>query len=185
MFFLCIRALLDDLSTTLGPHRLILAYLDDIYIFSNDPNALEDVQAFFTARHPSIHLNMAKSKTAALQEARETGLQLLGSCVGPTAARDRFFEAKVAAEEALLAKLVDMPHQHALLVLRQCLQQNLRHLQRSLRSDDLKHLWERLDTSLANSVRRTRAAASPAPSQAVDEALIALLSNSAAWASYP
>jgi hypothetical protein len=124
MFSLGIRALLDDLSTTLGPHRLILAYLDDIYILSNDPNALGEVQAFFSARQPSIQLNMVKSKTTALQEARETGLQLLGSYVGPTAARERFLEAKIIAEEALLAKLVNLPHQHALLVLQQCLQQN-------------------------------------------------------------
>jgi hypothetical protein len=123
MFSLGIRALLDDLASTLGPQRLILAYLDDIYILSNDPRALEDVQAFFADRQPSIELTMAKSKTTALEEARETGLQLLGSCIGPTAARERFLEAKIAAEESLLAKLVDLPHQHALLVLRQCLQQ--------------------------------------------------------------
>jgi hypothetical protein len=174
MFSLGIWALLADLSTTLGPHRLILAYLDDIYILSNDPNALEDGQAFFSARQPPIQLNMAKSKRMTLQKARETGLQLLGSCIVPTAARERFLEAKVVAEETLLAKLVDLPHQHALLVLRQCLQQNLRHLQRSLHSDDLEHLWERLDTSLANSVRRVRTAGSPAPSQAIDDTLIAL-----------
>jgi hypothetical protein len=55
---------------------------------------------------------MAKNKTTTLQEARETGLQLLGSCIDPTAARARFLETKIAAEEALLAKLVDLPHQH-------------------------------------------------------------------------
>jgi hypothetical protein len=174
MFSLGIRQLLDDLASTLGPQRLILAYLDDIYILSNNPNAPEDVQAFFSASQPFIQLNMVKSKATALQEARETGLQLLGRCIGPTAVRERFLEATIAGEEALLAKLVDLPHQHALLVLRQCLQQNLRHLQRSLRSDDLGHLWERLDASLANSVRRIRAAAYPAPSPAVDNALIAL-----------
>jgi hypothetical protein len=139
MFFLGIRQLLDDLATTLGPERLILAYLDDIYILSNDPNALEDVQASFASRQPSIQLNMAKSKTTALQEARERGMQLLGSCIGPIAVREHFLEAEIAAEEALLAKLVDLPQQHALLVLRQCLQQNLRHLQRSLQSDHLEH----------------------------------------------
>jgi hypothetical protein len=66
MFSLGIRALLDDLSTTLGPQRLILTYLDDIYILSKDPNALEDVQDFLSARQPSIQLNMAKSRTTAL-----------------------------------------------------------------------------------------------------------------------
>jgi hypothetical protein len=174
MFSLVIRALLDDLALTLGPERLILAYLGDIYILSNNPNALEDVQAFFSARPPSIQLNKAKSNTAALQVAKEQGVQLLSSCIGPTAVGERFLEAKLAAEEAVLAKLVDLPHQHALLVLRQCLQQNLPHLQRSLRSDDLEHPWERLDVSLANSVRRIRAAASLAPSLAIDNALIAL-----------
>jgi hypothetical protein len=101
-------------------------------------------------------------------------MQLLGSCIGPTAVIERFLEANITAEETLLAKLVALPHQHALLVLRQCLQQNLRHLQRSLHSDDLEHLWERLDASLGNSVRRIRAAASVAPSLAVDNALISL-----------
>jgi hypothetical protein len=70
IFSLGIRQLLDDLASTLGPERLILAYLDDIYILSNDPNALEDVQAIFAAPQPSIQLNMARSKTTALQEAR-------------------------------------------------------------------------------------------------------------------
>jgi hypothetical protein len=57
MFSHGIRALLDDLSTTLGPHRLILAYLEDIYILSNDPNALEDVQAFFSALSANLPSN--------------------------------------------------------------------------------------------------------------------------------
>ncbi|GFZ44347.1 hypothetical protein JCM24511_02069 [Saitozyma sp. JCM 24511] len=161
----------------LGPLMFSLGirapYLDEIYILSHDPNALEDVQAFFSARQPSIQLCW-NSKMSALQESREQGMQLLGSCIGPTAVRERFLEAQVAGEEALLAKLVDLPHQYALLVLRQCLQHNLRHLQRSLRSNDLGHLWERLDASLANSVRRIRAAAIPTPSQVVDKALIAL-----------
>jgi hypothetical protein len=87
-----------------------------------------------------------------LLEAREHDVQLPSSCIGPTAVRERSLEAIIAAGEALFAKLFDLPHRHPLLVLRQCLQQNLRHLQCSLRSDNLEHLWERLDDSLANSV---------------------------------
>jgi hypothetical protein len=71
-------------------------------------NALEDVQAFFASYQPSIQLNVAKSKTTALQEAREPRLQLLGSSIGPAAVRERFLEVKIAAEEALLAKPVDL-----------------------------------------------------------------------------
>jgi hypothetical protein len=104
-----IRQLLDDLALTLGPKRLVLAYLDDIHILSNDPNALEDVQAFFSAHQPSMQLNMAKSKTIALQEARERGMQLLGSCIGPTVVRERFLEAKVPGEEALLVNWSTFP----------------------------------------------------------------------------
>jgi hypothetical protein len=163
MFFLGIRQLLDDLATTLGPEPLIIAYLDAIYILSNDPNALEDVQASFASRQPSIQLNMAKSKTTALQEARERGMQLLGSCIGPTAVREHFLEAEIAAEEALLAKLVDLPQQHALLVLRQCLQQNLRHLQRSLQSHDLEHGAMQPLTPLSASLAFTLASPYPEP----------------------
>ncbi|GFZ44382.1 hypothetical protein JCM24511_02104 [Saitozyma sp. JCM 24511] len=102
-----IRQLLDDLASTLGPERLILAYLDDIYILSNAPNALEEVQVFFSARQPSIQLNMAKSKTIALQEARER-MQLLDSCIGPTATcAPLSYAAASEASDAPLATLLD------------------------------------------------------------------------------
>jgi hypothetical protein len=121
MFSLGIRALLDDLATTLGPQRLILAYLDVIYILSNDPSALEDVQAFFSARQPSIQLNMAKSKTAALTSGGKGNRAAASRELYWTYSSERApLEAKIAKEEALLAKLVDLPHQHTLLVLRQC-----------------------------------------------------------------
>jgi predicted RecB family endonuclease len=45
MFSLGVRSLLRDLASTLGPDRLILAYLDDIYILSTDDQALEQTLA--------------------------------------------------------------------------------------------------------------------------------------------
>jgi hypothetical protein len=48
IFSIGIRMLLDDLASTLGPERLILASPDDICILSNDPNALE-VGALFAS----------------------------------------------------------------------------------------------------------------------------------------
>jgi hypothetical protein len=45
MFSLGIRSLLRDLASTLGPDRLILAHLDDIYILSPDDKALEQTLA--------------------------------------------------------------------------------------------------------------------------------------------
>jgi hypothetical protein len=53
MFSLGIRSLLRDVASPLGPDRLILAYLDDIYILSPDDKALEQTLAFFDERQPS------------------------------------------------------------------------------------------------------------------------------------
>lgn len=46
-----------------------------------------------------------------LLEARERGMQLPSSCIGPTAVRERSLEARIASGEALFAKLFDLPHQ--------------------------------------------------------------------------
>jgi phosphoserine aminotransferase len=61
---------------------------------------------------------------------------MLGTCVGARSAREQFLQEKIDHEAATVAKLINLPHQHALLVLRACVQQNWRHLQRSLKSDD-------------------------------------------------
>jgi hypothetical protein len=119
MVSLGISALLEDLAATLGPSRLILAYLDDIYILSNGPATLDEMHSFFSTLQPSIQVNMAKSKTVALEDVRENALDILGSCKGPTAVRECFLEAKITAEEALLDRLGAVPHRHALFVLRQ------------------------------------------------------------------
>ncbi|RSH80076.1 hypothetical protein EHS25_007345 [Saitozyma podzolica] len=54
----------------------------------------------------------------------------------------------------------------SLLVLRVCVRQNLRHLQRSLKSDDLVHLWDKLDAILRDTVARIRGL--PRPTDKLD-----------------
>ena len=157
-FSLGIRTLLDRLSAHLGPHRLILAYLDDVYILSHDSQVLADVSSFFDNQAASLQLNLAKSSTHTIQDITQSGLKVLGSCVGSMAPRAAFLQAKIEEQERTLAKLPGLPHQHALLVLRECLQQNLRHLLRSLRSDDLGHLWARYDRSLQRCVLQMQGA---------------------------
>jgi hypothetical protein len=73
MFSLGIRSLLRDLASTLGPDRLILAYLDDVYIISPDDLSLEQTLTFFDVRQPSIRLNPAKCKMLALEDIRTNG----------------------------------------------------------------------------------------------------------------
>ncbi|RSH85331.1 hypothetical protein EHS25_004727 [Saitozyma podzolica] len=56
----------NDLASTLGPDRLIVAYLDGIYILSPDDPVLEQMLAFSCERQPSIRLDPAKCKMLAL-----------------------------------------------------------------------------------------------------------------------
>lgn len=65
---------------------------------------------------------------------------MLGTMVGQKKAREGFLKYKVENEARKIARLKDLPHQHALLLLGFCVQQNLRHLQRSVKSDNLKEL---------------------------------------------
>jgi hypothetical protein len=101
---------------------------------------------------------LAKSSTCTLQDVTQSGLKVLGSCVGSMTPRAALPQAKIEEQERTLAKLPGLPHQNALLVLKECLQQNLRHLLRSLRSDDLSHLWARYDRSLQRCVLKMQGA---------------------------
>jgi hypothetical protein len=175
MFSLGMPSLLRDLASTLGPDRLILAYLDDIYIPSPDDSALEQTLAFFDERQPSIRLNPVKCKMLDLEDIRTNGLRMLGTCVGAYSARERFLQDKIDHEAATVAKLINLPHQNALLVLRVCVQQNRGHLQRSRKSDDLVHLWDKLDAILRDAVARIRCL--PRPTDRLDVTLISLRSK--------
>jgi hypothetical protein len=135
-----------------------LAYLDDIYILSKGPNTLDLVKEFFDENDYSLKLNPTKSFITSIDEIKDSGLKVLGSCLGPTAIRKDFLEEKVALVEQKINRLVDLPHQHALLLLRQCMQQDLRHLQRCLVSDDLADVWKRLDQALWDGALRIRGA---------------------------
>ncbi|RSH95836.1 hypothetical protein EHS25_000929 [Saitozyma podzolica] len=54
----------------------------------------------------------------ALEDIRTNGLRMLGTCVGARAAREQFLQEKIDHEATTVAKLINLPHQHALLVLR-------------------------------------------------------------------
>jgi phosphoserine aminotransferase len=43
---------------------------------------------------------------------------MLGTCVGARSAREQFLQEKINHEAATVAQLINLPHQHALLVLR-------------------------------------------------------------------
>jgi len=60
-FSVAVRRTLDDLVRYLGPDRLLLAYLDDVYVLSPDDQAFSEVQDFFDGRGSSLQLNIANS----------------------------------------------------------------------------------------------------------------------------
>jgi len=156
-FSLGIRDTLVALAESLGPTRRIMSYLDDIFIFSTDSSALDDAFAFFDARTSTLQLNKSKCECVSLEQVGRDGWKLLGTCVGPASARRSFLSCKIAKQVAKLDSLIELPHQHALLILRQCLQQDLRHLQRTLKTDDLDGVWDELDNRLIGETRRMRA----------------------------
>ena len=151
-FCLAIRRTLKDLVRELGPAQLLVSYLDDMYVLSSVPGTLVDVRGWWEARGSSVRLNAAKSAEVSLARVRRDGLRVLGTALGPADFRRGFLQAKVDRQVALLAKLPDLKSQHALLLLRFSLQQDLRHLQRSLRTDDMAGCWAQLDGALVEAV---------------------------------
>lgn len=157
LFSLGVRNLLAALQDHLGPGHAVLAYLDDVYILSVDPGALALASSFLDANAFGLALNSRKSNEVELADVARNGLEVLGTCIGSPAARSLFLQRQVDAQLPALARLADLPGQEALLLLRQCLQANLRHLQRSLKTDDLDAPWLKLDDALLHSALAIRA----------------------------
>jgi hypothetical protein len=95
-----------------------------------------------------MQLNATKSTIRSLVDVRRDGMEMLGTCIGPTASRGRFLARKIDDLLRVLPRLEVLPYQHALLLLRICFQQDLRHLQRTLDTSELQHLWASLDQQL-------------------------------------
>jgi len=76
--------------------------------------------------------------------------------VGAKPARVAFLRGQVAKQREKIKALAPLNHQTALLLLRQCVSADLRHLQRSLRTDDMKEEWDPLDLALWDEVKRIR-----------------------------
>ena len=133
---------------------MVVAYLDDILILSDDDSAMTDAQAFLSSHTEIIRLNASKCRTLSLDSIRQDGLELLGTVVGPPTTRRQFLSAKVGELRQSISKLHSLPHQTALLLLRTCLQQNLRHLQRTLKTENLLDIWDELDEAIWTEVER-------------------------------
>jgi hypothetical protein len=82
----------------------------------------------------------------------------------------RFLQKMIDHQATTVAKLINRPQQHAPRFVRVCVQ--LCHPQRSLRSNGLVHLWDRLDAALRDTVTRIRGL--PRPINHLDAMLTSL-----------
>jgi len=152
LFSLTIRPLLSRLMASLG-EDFLLSYLDDVNIMG-DSSTMDRVSRFFEQETTTLQLNREKCVVKELEGIKTEGMEILGTVIGPMVARRTFLANKIDKVFAKLDQLRHLPHQHALILLRQCIQQDVRHLQRTLHSDDLVSEWQRLDQRLGDEVRR-------------------------------
>ncbi|KAE8235723.1 hypothetical protein A4X06_0g9782, partial [Tilletia controversa] len=90
------------------------------------------------------------------EDLKDGGFEMLGTMIGSTAARKDFLQAKIAEQEATINKLRNLPKQDALILLLLCVQHNLRHLLRCLKTDDIQDAWSAHDHTLASTLRSIR-----------------------------
>jgi hypothetical protein len=156
LFSIAMRGVLEELQIELGPSRLIVAYLDDVYILSADECPRDQTVAFFRDRPHHLILNELKSKRYSFEDIRSQGIEALGSFIGPKPGREAFLRKKIDVLALSLAKLIPLHSQHALLLLRLSYQQQLRHLQRCLDTSDLGEVLAELDGHLWDSILTLR-----------------------------
>ena len=174
---MAVRPLLRQLELTLGDGHRVLAYLDDWYILLTTPGTLNKVYTLMDSQNTALQLNRDKCLEIALSDIAEHGLTTLGTRLGSPASQQSFLASKIDSLIESLNNLASLPHQDALLILRTCLQQDIRHLQRTMpTSPQINSQWARLDQALCNEVRRLRGRSHrpQGDRQSLEDALIAL-----------
>ena len=150
LFSLAIRPTIESLQLQL-PNSTIVAYLDDIYILNKDPRPLLDRVSRELKGSP-ISLNLAKSQDSLISDLQTIGLKALGTMIGPLEARKAFLKSKADMLEDTLNRIMALPKQHALLLIRGSAHLLLRHLLRQLDPTGLSGLWNEIDASLKASI---------------------------------
>ena len=172
LFSVAIRPFLeqlgDALGDALGDDHLVLAYLDDVIVFSTQPTDVIGVAARVAERLDiGLRLNVNKSRTYSRDEIATGGIPVLGTVVGGLPGRTEFALSVATALEDAIERLcrAELGVQDAWLLLAQCIQLRTRHLQRQLHGDDIPWLWERLDSAIQAGFMHLRGD----PRQPIDE----------------
>lgn len=153
LFSVGVRSILEQLRTALGPDYSILAYLDDVYILGPEP-AQQQVTHFLNSIQSPLKLNLRKTEAHSVDHIRRQGIKVLGTCIGPAEVRQDFLSDKISLLSNKLSQLRGLPSQHAFLLLKYSLQQELRHLQRSLDPTAILPLWGQADKLLWTTISK-------------------------------
>jgi hypothetical protein len=166
LFSIAVRPTLETIQERL-PRATIVSYLDDTIILNKDTiqdpkkrniwsketlnwdlptPTLDTVQQVLESS--PLTLNTSKSTEYRVARLRETGLNTLGTYIGPQYGRKRFLRSKRATLETILKRLEGLPKQYALLLLRGSIQHLLRHLLRTLNPAGLKEEWSQIDKAI-------------------------------------
>jgi len=163
LFSLGMRPIVQALVDRLGPRYSVMAYLDDLLILG-PPLPADFSFAELLPYESGLHFNADKSSVRSIADINLHGLDILGAHIGPSHARANFLSGKVSAMIDKLKKLEVLPRHSMLVLLSRSVQHDLRHVARTTRTDDLCHIWQSLDSAIADSAAHL-AAAQPEPLQ--------------------
>ncbi|KAL5612372.1 uncharacterized protein BROUX77_002528 [Berkeleyomyces rouxiae] len=144
-------------------HEKVIAYLDDLLVAGRRTEVLDKATEILDDMDIGVSLNLSKSKVSFVQDCRaSSGIAVHGS-LGPEPARRAFLAGRIAQQTHAHRRMGRLSRQQALLALRVCTQQGLRHLVRTLRPDGLDDLWAELDAHLLKVMRWIRGVDAPVP----------------------
>ena len=170
LFSLGVKDVLEGLQEVVGDRGRVVAYLDDVFVIAKD-NILDEIEDYFTAQDLNLQLNRSKCQAYDRNYLNTCGMQVLGTCIGPVQVRTDFLKSKIAGVVSKLDKLPSLPSQHALLLLTKCINQDLRHLQRTLYTEDMIDEWDVLDQKLWHVAKLLRGSPRNSP---LDNTLLSL-----------
>ena len=164
LFSLVMRPKLQRLIQQIAnsPHDITMAYLDDVNIISNNEHLLDNIIAAFDGQDGlTLNLNKTRCDTVSTVATNQEGIQVLGSANGTIHARRNFLTNKINMVEAHITRLRGLPHQISLILLRQCIQPQLKHLLRTMELTDLVPELTRLDEMVYKLMDYLRGATGP------------------------
>jgi len=174
LFSLAYRYQIDRIVAALEARGLtvcaytILAYLDDTILLvptGQVDTVLEAIAAAFgdCASQDGFILRPDKTVIRSRDEVRESGIEVLGTCIGSPQVRAAFLEEKLSSLQQSLDSLHDLHRQDAQLLLRSCLLPKLAHLQRTLDPDGVMEVWEKHDQAIYAALQDLAGAPGMAP----------------------